>query len=115
MLNQSRVFEEVLQNARLFAAAIVEQLRPGDDLISQRQAFEEFGRDFIKRNTAPKGSLRPLRTGAAPNSPLKYSRTEILAMQETERIMQRDVQAILNGYTHEDKGRTKTRARQVRG
>lgn len=98
MLSQSRVFEEVMQNATLFAAAIVKQLRPGDDLISQRQAYEEFGRDFIKRNTAPKGVLMPLRTGTASNSPLKYSRTEILALQETERIMQRDVRKILKDY-----------------
>lgn len=98
MLSQSRVFEEVMQNATLFAAAIVKQLRPGDDLISQRQAYEEFGRDFIKRNTAPKGVLMPLRTGTASNSPLKYSRTEILALQETERIMQRDVRKMLKDY-----------------
>lgn len=98
MLSQSRVFEEVMQNATLFAAAIVKQLRPGDDLISQRQAYEEFGRDFIKRNTAPKGVLMPLRTGTASNSPLKYSRTEILALQETERIMQRDVRKMIKDY-----------------
>ena len=98
MLSQSRVFEGVMQYATLFAAAIVKQLRPGDDLISQRQAYEEFGRDFIKRNTAPKGVLMPLRTGTASNSPLKYSRTEILALQETERIMQRDVRKMLKDY-----------------
>lgn len=88
MLNQSKVFEEVMKNAELFAAAIVKQLRPADDLISQRKAFEEYGRDFIKRNTAPKGDIKPIRTGSAANSPLKYSRTEILAALETERIMQ---------------------------
>lgn len=84
-MTTEQLFREVMGSVDLMAAAIVRRLRPADDLISQRKAYEEFGRDYIRKRTAPRGTLQPQRTGTAPNSPLKYSRTEILALQEVER------------------------------
>ncbi len=94
-MRTQQLFNEILRSADLLAAAVVKRMRPSDDLLTQRQAFKEFDRGWIKANTYPRGELRPIRTGTAPNSPLKYSRTEILALQEVERQQLREVQEII--------------------
>lgn len=79
------MFNEVMASADLLAAALLRRMKPGMDEISQRQAYDEYGRRWIMRNTYPEGVLRPRRIGGSKNSRLMYSRTEIAALMEVER------------------------------
>lgn len=88
-------FNEIMQLATVVAAAIVRQTRSKDDLISQRQAYDEYGRRWIEQRTAPQGVLTPVRQGGAKNSKLMYSRFEIAALIEAERRHQEQMSTIL--------------------
>lgn len=91
----AQYFEEIKQLATVIAAAIVRQTRAKDDLISQRQAYEEFGRRWIEQRTAPQGVLTPVRQGGAKNSKLMYSRFEIASLIEAERRQQEQMGTML--------------------
>lgn len=82
--------------ADVIAAAVVKRMKPSDDNISKRQAFEEFGRGFIEKNTAPFGSLRPIRLGKAKNSPIYYSRLEIAGLIEYQRQQRQEARRLIN-------------------
>lgn len=88
-------FNEIMQLATVVAAAIVRQTRSKDDLISQRQAYDEYGRRWIEQRTAPQGVLTPVRQGGAKNSKLMYSRFEIASLIEAERRQQEQMATIL--------------------
>jgi hypothetical protein len=88
-------FQEIMQLATVIAAAIVRQTRAKDDLISQRQAYDEYGRRWIEQRTAPQGTLTPVRQGGAKNSKLMYSRFEIASLIEAERRQQEQMSTIL--------------------
>lgn len=88
-------FNEIMQLATVVAAAIVRQTRSKDDLISQRQAYDEYGRRWIEQRTAPQGVLTPVRQGGAKNSKLMYSRFEIASLIEAERRHQEQMSTIL--------------------
>lgn len=83
-----------MKDIDLIASAIVRQTQPKRDLISQRKAIDEFGGDLIKRGEQS-GMLHPIRNGKAKNSPILYSRMEILAQIKTEGIMRNEGYAIL--------------------
>ena len=93
-MNALRTFNEILQHADLIASAILQQTNPKRDLISQRKAFQEYGADLIKRGEEA-GMLKPIRNGKAKNSPILYSRKEIIAQIKTEGIMRNEGYAIL--------------------
>lgn len=93
-MNALHTFNEILQHADLIASAILQQTNPKRDLISQRKAFQEYGADLIKRGEEA-GMLKPIRNGKAKNSPILYSRKEIIAQIKTESIMRNEGYAIL--------------------
>lgn len=93
-MNALQTFNEILQHADLIASAILQQTNPKRDLISQRKAFQEYGADLIKRGEEA-GMLKPIRNGKAKNSPILYSRKEIIAQIKTEGIMRNEGYAIL--------------------
>lgn len=93
-MNALQTFNEILQHADLIASAILQQTNPKRDLISQRKAFQEYGADLIKRGEDA-GMLKPIRNGKAKNSPILYSRKEIIAQIKTESIMRNEGYAIL--------------------
>lgn len=93
-MNALQTFDEILQHADLIASAILQQTNPKRDLISQRKAFQEYGADLIKRGEEA-GMLKPIRNGKAKNSPILYSRKEIIAQIKTESIMRNEGYAIL--------------------
>lgn len=93
-MNALQTFNEILQHADLIASAILQQTNPKRDLISQRKAFQEYGPDLIKRGEEA-GMLKPIRNGKAKNSPILYSRKEIIAQIKTESIMRNEGYAIL--------------------
>jgi hypothetical protein len=55
------------------------------DLITQRAAYREFGEAWIK-NAVSNSLLRGKKTGHAENSPVYFSRAEILALLAAERL-----------------------------
>lgn len=93
-MNALQTFNEILQHADLIASAILQQTNPKRDLISRRKAFQEYGADLIKRGEEA-GMLKPIRNGKAKNSPILYSRKEIIAQIKTESIMRNEGYAIL--------------------
>ena len=93
-MNALQTFNEILQHADLIASAIIQQTNPKRDLISQRKAYEDYGAELIKRGV-DSGMLKPIRNGKAKNSPILYSRKEIIAQTKTESIMRNEGYAIL--------------------
>lgn len=93
-MNALQTFNEILQHADLIASAIIQQTNPKRDLISQRKAYDDYGMELIKRGVES-GMLKPIRNGKAKNSPILYSRKEIIAQIKTESIMRNEGYAIL--------------------
>lgn len=71
--------------AELGAANYAKLLYPAKDLISQREAFRQFGearvKDWIRR-----GLITGTRNGTGKSSKILYSRTEILAIEKSEKL-----------------------------
>lgn len=84
MRSISDVMTEMLSASDLLAAAIVKRINPADDEINKRTAYEVYGRPWIDEATA-KGLLHTRRKGSARNSPVMYSKHEIMALIESER------------------------------
>lgn len=87
--------KDLVQYADLIASAVVEQIDPRRNFISQRRAYADYGADLIKRGEES-GMLKPIRNGKAKNSPILYSRKQILAQIEAEGIMRNEAVAIIN-------------------
>lgn len=86
--------KDLIKYADLIASAVVEQIDPRRNFISQRRAYADYGADLIKRGEES-GMLKPIRNGKAKNSPILYSRKEIIAQIKTESIMRNEGYAIL--------------------
>jgi hypothetical protein len=75
------------------AARILKEYNPGGDRLTQRQAFyffkkrdTQFGGEFTHgekwiKEMSKKGHLHPQRIGKAKNSPIYYSKAELLAIR----------------------------------
>lgn len=87
--------KDLIKYADLIASAVVEQIDPRRNFISQRKAYADYGADLIKRGEES-GMLKPIRNGKAKNSPILYSRKQILAQIEAEGIMRNEAVAIIN-------------------
>ena len=61
------------------AARVAAMLQPSDELISQRTAWEEFGRGTVEGWVA-NGMVKPRRVGASRNSKVLYSRSELKSL-----------------------------------
>ena len=86
--------KDLTKYADLIASAVVEQIDPRRNFISQRRAYADYGADLIKRGEES-GMLKPIRNGKAKNSPILYSRKQILAQIEAEGIMRNEAVAII--------------------
>lgn len=86
--------KDLIKYADLIASAVVEQINPRRNFISQRRAYADYGADLIKRGEES-GMLKPIRNGKAKNSPILYSRKQILAQIEAEGIMRNEAVAII--------------------
>lgn len=58
---------------------------PASDLISQREAFRQFQEVRVKR-WVENGLITPQRNGSAINSKRYYSRAELMAINNAERL-----------------------------
>lgn len=64
--------------AEMGAAKAIGQLRPDGDIITQNEAYRQFGRRAIEN--LKKRGLRPRRLGTAANSKLAYSLADIKSL-----------------------------------
>lgn len=80
------VMNDMMSGSDLLAAAIVKRLSPEADEINKTEAYERYGRGWIDKMT-DKGLLHPRRKGSSKNSPVMYSKHEIVALIESERHM----------------------------
>lgn len=71
--------------AELGAANYAKMLYPAKDLISQREAFRQFGearvKDWIRRDL-----ISGTRNGTGKSSKILYSRAELLAIEKSEKL-----------------------------
>lgn len=71
--------------AALGVATYQKDASPASDLISQREAYRQFQEVRVKRWVAT-GMITPQRNGAAKNSKRFYSRAELMAIDNAERL-----------------------------
>lgn len=71
--------------AELGAANYAKMLFPAKDLISQREAYRQFGEARVK-DWDHRDLLSKVRNGATKNSKILYSRAELLAVEKSEKL-----------------------------
>ncbi len=71
--------------AKLAVAEYRKEQCPAADLISQREAYEQFQEVRVKR-WRDEGLIRAMRMSGAKNSKIQYSRTELLQVDAAERV-----------------------------
>lgn len=71
--------------AALGVATFQKAQAPADDLISQREAYRQF-QEMRVRRWVENGLVRPERNGSAPNSKRYYSRAELIAANNAEKL-----------------------------
>lgn len=104
MENEQYKVRTFLQNvAACGAAKAIATLEPKSDQLTQRQAYAflrkrdtefggqwEHGEAWLKRKVQD-GTLKPRRKGTKPNSPLIYSKAEILQALAVEEAIREDI------------------------
>ena len=71
--------------------SLLAQSSSAADLVTKRALYREFGRGWVDKHIAPRGKIEGKRFGTAPNSPIKYSRTEFVALLEAERLQRAEI------------------------
>ena len=71
--------------AALGVATYQKDAAPATDLISQREAYRQFQEVRVKR-WVESGLITPQRNGSAKNSKRYYSRAELMAINNAERL-----------------------------
>lgn len=74
-----------MEMAELGVANYVRKMAPAKDLLSQRKAFDLFQESRVRR-WVTLGIVNPVREGSALNSKKLYSRAELLAADESEKL-----------------------------
>lgn len=69
--------------AQLAVLAITKESAPISDELTTRQAYEKFGRRWVDRQIK-QGNIKGHRKGPAVNSPVIYSRFELMALRQAE-------------------------------
>lgn len=104
MENEQYKVRTFLQNvAACGAAKAIATLEPKSDQLTQRQAYvflrkrdtefggrQEHGEAWLKRKVQD-GSIKPRRKGTKTNSPLIYSKAEILQALAVEEALREDI------------------------
>lgn len=70
--------------AELGAANLMKTLQPKSDDLTQNEAFEMFGQGWI-RDCRRRDLIHGKRKGPAKNSPIYYSKAELLAVRNAEK------------------------------
>jgi hypothetical protein len=75
---------EILDLVNIIAAAAIRLQAPCDDEVTTRRAWREFGRTWLEYQVS-RDRVKSRRKGPYKNSPVVFSRTELLALKEAER------------------------------
>ncbi|MDR1257868.1 MAG: hypothetical protein LBK65_01115 [Tannerellaceae bacterium] len=75
---------DILDLAEVITAAVVRKITPFEDEIPTRQVWREFGATWLQYQLS-RNRIKAHRNGPYSNSPIMYSRTELLALKEAER------------------------------
>jgi hypothetical protein len=76
--------ELMISCAELGAAMALKTLQPKSDDLTKRQVFEKFGRAWLQ-DMERKGLIKGKRKGPAKNSPIYYSKAELMALKNAEK------------------------------
>lgn len=87
--------DRIMEDAMLTAYAVIAVLGYKEDDLSEREAFELYGRAWVKDRTR-RGQLRFERHGEKELSPKVYSRFEIESLKRAEKNISISYQAALN-------------------
>lgn len=75
-----------MQMSELGAANYAKRLAPGKDLISQREAYRQFGEARVK-DWERRGLINgKIRSGSASNSKILYSIAELLSIETANKL-----------------------------
>ena len=73
--------------AELGAAVCLKTLQPKSDDLTQREAYQKFGEAWVKKGVRS-NLLKKTRKGPAKNSPIYYSKAELLTVRNAEKASQ---------------------------
>nr|DAR14171.1 MAG TPA: hypothetical protein [Caudoviricetes sp.] len=76
--------DEIMEFADLIASAALRKQTPVQDEISTRQAHDEFGRVWVEYQVS-RNRIKGRRKGPYENSPVVFSRFELMALKEAEK------------------------------
>lgn len=71
--------------AELGAANLMKTLQPKTDDLTQNEAFEKFGQGWV-RGHVKNDLVRGYRKGPAKNSPIYYSKLELMTVRNAEKV-----------------------------
>lgn len=74
-----------MEMSELGAAQFQKRTAPAGDELTQREAYSQFGEARVKR-WVEAGLVRGQRDGRCKNSPKRYSRVELMAARQAERM-----------------------------
>ena len=74
-----------MEMSELGVANYVKKMAPGKDMLSQRQAYADYGETKV-RNWVRVGLVVPTRLGSGKNSKKAYSKAELIAAKESEKL-----------------------------
>lgn len=94
---EERIKNAVLVQVQVMAAAIIKETQPRKDVLSQRQAFELFGRAWVIDVTAS-GMVSTTRTAHQ----IKYSRLELETLRAVEQTIAKEQIESLNKHRNEN-------------
>lgn len=74
-----------MEMSELGVANYIKTQAPAKDLISQREAYRLFQEQRVKEWRS-RGLITPIRMGETSRSKLQYSRSELLAIEKSEKL-----------------------------
>jgi len=77
--------ELMAEMAELGAANLMKTLEPKSDDLTQNEAFEKFGQGWV-RGHVKNDLIRGYRKGPSKNSPIYYSKLELMAVRNAEKV-----------------------------
>lgn len=75
----------LMEQAALGVAMMVREQAPVEDELSQGEAFRQFGESTVRR-WVRENKIFPVRRGTTSNSRRTYSRAELMALCQAERL-----------------------------
>lgn len=85
MTNDLHAIKDLMTScAELGAANLMKTLQPKTDDLTQNEAFSQFGQGWV-RNCVKRDLIHGKRKGPAKNSPIYYSKAELLAVRNAEK------------------------------